>query len=448
MKRMFSNRGSVLIIVIWVCLGLVALTVYFADSMSSELRAADNRAAEIAARSAVAGGTRYAAYILSQYATNGTVPYREDYKSEELPVGDAAFWFIGRDNDQPATEDPVFGIVDEASKININTAPRSMLEALPGMTPDLVDSIMLWRSRARGGDTGGNENVYARLEPARLNKGGAFESVDELRLVYGATLEILIGEDTNRNGAIDENENDGDASAPRDNSDGLIQPGVLEYLTVYTREPNTDARGRKRANIATAQGRQAFQQRLVSIVGQAQANAISGNINSSVGQNGQIQSVLEYLLRGRVRTEDYARVRDAISTTDSSTVQGLININTASETVLSCIPGIGQDASTIVAYRVAHPDVLTSYAWLTQIGISTGNLIRAGRYITDKSYQFSVDVAAVGNAAGRGYCREKTIFDMRRGTPRIIFHQDLTAYGWALGAQVRENIRQGRTDRT
>jgi type II secretory pathway component PulK len=74
MKRMSSTRGSVLIIVIWVCLGLVALTVYFADSMSSELRAADNRAAEIAARAAVAGGTRYAAYILSQYAKNGTVP--------------------------------------------------------------------------------------------------------------------------------------------------------------------------------------------------------------------------------------------------------------------------------------------------------------------------------------------------------------------------------------
>jgi DNA uptake protein ComE-like DNA-binding protein len=382
------------------------------------------------------------------------VPYREDYKSEDLPVGDASFWFVGRDNDQTPTEDPVFSIVDEASKINLNTAPRSMLEALPGMTPDLVDSIMLWRSRSRTGDTGGNENVYARMDPPRLNKGGTFESVDELRLVYGATMEILLGEDTNRNGAIDENENDGDTSAPRDNSDGLIQPGVLEYLTVSTREPNTNARGQKRANITTAQQRQQFLPALQRIVGQARAQAISSAVTASLGNNnnGQITSVLEYLVRGRVTSDEFPRIRDAISTTDNSTISGLINVNTASETVLSCIPGIGLEyASAIVAYRVAHPDVLTSYAWLQQVMPST-SLIRAGRYITDKSYQFSVDVAAVGNAAGRGYCREKTIFDMRRGTPRIIFHQDLTAYGWALGAQVRENIkqgiRQGRTDRT
>eukprot|EP01036_Dinobryon_divergens_P044337 gene44338-59150_t len=31
----------------WTCLGLVALTLYFANSMSSELRAADNRVTEI-----------------------------------------------------------------------------------------------------------------------------------------------------------------------------------------------------------------------------------------------------------------------------------------------------------------------------------------------------------------------------------------------------------------
>ena len=91
--------------------------------------------------------------------------------------------------------------------------------------------------------------------------------------------------------------------------------------------------------------------------------------------------------------------------------------------------------------------MLTSYAWLPQV-LPPTNIIRAGRYLTDRSYQFSADVAGVGNAAGRGYCREKTIFDMTRGTPRVIFHQDLTAYGWALGAQVRETIREGRNDRT
>ena len=255
-----AEAGSVLIIVIWVCLGLVALTVYFADEMTSEMRAGDNRVVEVAARQAAEGGVRYASFVLTQFGTKGVVPYRDDYRSENVPVGDASFWLIGRDPDQRPTEEPVFGLVDEASKLNLNTATRSMLEALPMMTPELADSIITWRQKSQSG-TG--DSTYGRLDPPRVNKGGPFESVDELRLVYGATLDLLLGEDTNRNGALDENENDGDQSAPRDNVDGLLQPGILEYVTVYSREPNTRANGSQRINITTLQMRQ---QRLMPIL--------------------------------------------------------------------------------------------------------------------------------------------------------------------------------------
>ena len=49
----------------------------------------------------------------------------------------------------------IVGLTDEAAKINLNTAPRSMLEALPGITPELVEAIISWRSRnqAGGGDS-------------------------------------------------------------------------------------------------------------------------------------------------------------------------------------------------------------------------------------------------------------------------------------------------------
>ncbi|MSU48513.1 MAG: hypothetical protein EXS37_05370 [Opitutus sp.] len=431
-----TDRGSVLIIVIWICLGLVALTLSFANSMTSEFRAADNSTAEVSARLAVAGGTRYAGYLLGQFATNGAVPRRENYKSEDLPVGDASFWFIGRDLDQRPTNDPVFGLVDEASKLNLNTATRAMLEALPGMTPELVDTIISWRTRNQAG---GGDTTYGRLDPPRLNKGGPFESVDELRLVYGATLEILFGEDTNRNGVLDENENDGDKSAPRDNSDGLIQPGILEYVTVYSRQPNTRANGSRRINISTTQVRQQFlQQRF----GPQRAAPIAARIGP-----GEIRSVAEFMMASGLNSEDFALIRGDITVSNGSTVQGLVNINTASETVLACIPGIGADnASAMVAYRVQHPDVLNSLFWIKEI-LTREAIRRAGPYITDQSYQFSADVAAVGRS-GRGYYREKTIFDMTKGTPRIVYHQDLSAYGWALGARVRQSLRGARENRS
>ncbi len=437
-RRRGAQRGSVLIIVIWVCLGLVSLTYYFANSMSTELRASDNRAAEVTARQAAAGGARYAAYLLSQYGTGGTVPRYEDYRAEELPIGDGYVWFLGRDPDQPSSNEPVFRLVDEASKLNLNTATRTMLEALPGMTPELAEAIVSWKSR--NGGSGGDSN-YSRMEPPRLNKAAPFESVDELRLVYGATLEVILGEDTNRNGVLDENENDGDQSAPRDNSDGLIQPGILEYVTVYSREPNTRTDGSRRINITTPQTRGQLVPLLRQRLGEQRAAQIIGAIG-----NGELRSVAEFMVLGRFTPEEFAQIRDEFTASNGATVQGLVNVNTASEAVLACLPGIGpENAPALLAYRLAHPDLLTNFAWLTQV-LERGAIVRAGPFITDRSYQFTADVVAVARS-GRGYVRERSIFDMTRGTPRIVFHQDLSPSGWALGTQVRLALREAREAR-
>ena len=458
-----SQRGSVLIIVMWICLGLVALIIYFANSMSSELRAADNRVTEIEARQAVAGGTRYVSYVLTNFATNGAVPNAADYKSEALPVGDAQFWLIGRDNSQTPTTEPVFGLVDEASKLNLNTATQAMLLELPNMTPELAAAIVSWRraANAQSADASGGsaDNVYARLDPPRANKGGLFESVDELRLVDGATLEVLLGEDTNRNGALDANEDDGEQSAPRDNQDGQLQPGLLEYVTVYSRQPNTRSDGTRRINIATTQGRQGLRQLLLSKGVEPQRVATIVNNSNGAGQGGQggrggpggpggqqppqpdLTSVAEFMLLSQMTADEFALIHAEITAAATGpSVQGLVNVNTASAAVLACIPGIGLDnAATIVAYRVAHPDVLTSMAWLPQV-LSNAAIRRAGPFITDQSYQFTADIAAVGHF-GRGYCREKIIFDLSNRTPRIVYHQDLSSYGWALGARVRQTVK-------
>lgn len=451
-----SLRGSVLIIVMWTCLGLVALTLYFANSMSSELRAADNRVTEIEARQAVAAGIRYAGYVLQNFATSGAVPFLTDYKAEALPVGEAQFWFIGRDNNQLPTTEPVFGLVDEASKLNLRTASRAMLSELPNMTPELVEAIIGWRrataASADGADnveTGGStDNIYTSLTPPRLNKGGQFETVDELRLVDGATLDLLFGEDTNRNGALDANEDDSESSAPRDNQDGQLLAGILEYVTVYSRQPNTRTDGTRRINVTNGQSRQRLlqlmlskgieEQRVATILNNAFGPA-TGPGGPGGGQPGQadLTSVAEFMVRSQMTADEFVLIHaDITIQATGSTQQGLINVNTASEAVLACIPGIGIDnAATVVAYRLANPDVLTSFAWLTQV-LTPAQIRQAGRYITDQSYQFTADVAAVGRF-GRGYCREKVIFDTRSTTPRIIYHQDLSAFGWALGSQVR-----------
>src|SRR5262249_9617232 len=116
------ERGSVLIIVLWIAFGLVALALYFADSMNFELRAADNRVSAMSADEAIDGAVRYINYLLATQVANGSngfMPVLVDYQSQAVPVGEAHFWVIGRDTNALATGPGLlsFGLVDEASKL-------------------------------------------------------------------------------------------------------------------------------------------------------------------------------------------------------------------------------------------------------------------------------------------------------------------------------------------
>jgi DNA uptake protein ComE-like DNA-binding protein len=429
-----EKRGSVLIIVMLICMGLVALTLYFASSMSAELRASDNRANDTAAREAAAGGMRYASYVLKNFSVGGVIPDpTTDYQAAALPVGDASFWFIGRDPNQIATTEPVFALVDESSKLNLNTANSAMLQALPGMTPDLAQAIIDWRSPS--GSAGAASGTYAALNPPRLNKGAPFESVDELRLVNGATLDLLLGEDTNRNGALDTNEDDGAQSPPADNQDAVLQPGLWEYVTVYSKQPNTRPDGSARINITAPQLRNGLSDLLQRRLNAARAAAIMARLGTR-----NFSSVAEFMVTGGFSADEFQKIHTDITASTGATANGLVNVNTASATVLACIPGIGtNNAAAIVAYRLAHLNSLTSLAWVAQV-LTRADLLRAGPYITDQSYQFSADIAAVG-PFGRGYDREKVVFDTSTETPRIIYHENLNASGWALGATVRQSLK-------
>src|SRR5476649_2475891 len=93
-----AERGSVLIIVLWIAIGLVGITLYFANSMTLELRASDNRVTGLAAEQAIEGAARYVGYALATYATNGTMPTNSQFTCANIAIGDSHFWIIGRDN--------------------------------------------------------------------------------------------------------------------------------------------------------------------------------------------------------------------------------------------------------------------------------------------------------------------------------------------------------------
>src|SRR5580692_5915585 len=145
-SALHAPQGSVLIIVLWIAFGLVSIALYFADSMSSELRASDNRVCGLAADQAIEGAANYINYILTNYATNGVIPDLTEYKAEAVPVGDAHFWIIGRDPSGTPSTEPHFALIDEGSKLNLNYARTNVLVNLPNMTADFAQAIIDWRN--------------------------------------------------------------------------------------------------------------------------------------------------------------------------------------------------------------------------------------------------------------------------------------------------------------
>ena len=239
------ERGSTFIIVLWIAFGLVSLTLYFANSMSFELRASDNRVSALAADEAIDGAARYITSLLGNLGTNGLVPDVTTYSNAAVAVGESHFWLIGRDTNNPVGVGKLcFGLVPENSKLNLNTVRSNQLIWLPRMTLDLAGAILDWRGSSNGPGT--SLSSYAMSQPAYQCKGAPFETVDELRLVEGSYMDVLVGEDANRNGVLDPDEND-------DNKNGILDPGLLEYVTVYSREPNpsTNSDGETRVNISS-----------------------------------------------------------------------------------------------------------------------------------------------------------------------------------------------------
>jgi type II secretory pathway component PulK len=429
-----AQRGSVLIIVMWITFGLICITLYFGNSMSFELRASDNRVAAVEADQAIEGAARYISLVLSNLDIPGTMPDPQTYQCEAVPVGDARFWLIGRTNTQDLITTAHFGLIDEASKLNLNVANSNMLALLPRMTADLAASIIAWRSTNTSNSGGGAESdTYQRMQTPYLCKNAPFETVEELRLIYTMDMSVLYGEDANLNGILDPNENDGDILAPSDNTDGQLDSGILEYVTVYSREPTTTTNGTARFNITTAAGVTSLRTNLVALFGTARANQIippprGGNPSPTY------TSPLQFYIASKMTAAEFAQVETSIRGTR---IQGLVNVNTASAAVLGCIPGLDSGkASQLVTYRQSNPNSLNSIAWVSTV-LDQTSAISAGPWLTGKSYQFMADIAAVGHQ-GRGYRRTRFVFDTSSGMTTIRHRQDLGHLGWALGKQVRD----------
>jgi DNA uptake protein ComE-like DNA-binding protein len=364
----------------------------------------------------------------------------------EVPLGDGVFTVFRPLYDDQQTV--LWGLDDEASKLNLNTATKDMLMKLPNMTEDIADAIIDWRDAdSNPGANGAESSYYNTLNPPYNCKNAPFETLEELLYVKGMTPALLYGEDFNLNGVLDPNENDGDTTFPPDNMDGKLDPGLWSLCTVWSKDKNVDANGKKRVNLNTATPDQLAaagltpveSQQIVSVrllvpflsVAQLLGNAAAG--------------APAILTRDR-----FTKVADGLTISDDATVQGLVNINTCPKQVLSCLPGITDDiAVKIMEYRTTPGNDLSNMGWLLNV-VEPAVLQRIAPFITCRSYQFRINaVGRIGTpydgSAGastdnterpRAFRRMVAVFDkLATPNPRLVYWKDQTKLGMPYDPQ-------------
>ena len=150
-------------------------------------------------------------------------------------------------------------------------------------------------------------------------------------------------------------------------------------------------------------------------------------------------------MRSGLTAEEFALIEPDLTISTNSVVEGLVNVNTATATVLACLPGMdAAKADTLVATRAGQTGQ-HSIAWVKE-ALDEQSATQLGPFITGRSYVYSADIAALGHH-GRGYSRVKFIFDTTEGAPKIRRRQDLTHLGWALGQSVRQQLTELQNER-
>ena len=256
------RRGVVLLAVLVVIVLLTLAAYQYSELMTAEYRAADSARRSAQARSLAESGVYYTAALLSSpdavtNTLNGN-PYDNATAFHGLEVPTAGSRFRGLfsvlalvdpDDTSGSSQPYRFGVTDECGRINLNALMKldssgriahDMLMKLPNMTEEIANAILDWIDKDDEARTNGAENqYYSALNPPYRCKNGPLDSLDELLLVRGVTVQLLYGNDRNRNGTLDSDENDG----------GAIDRGWSAYLTVYSRELNVNADGKARINV-------------------------------------------------------------------------------------------------------------------------------------------------------------------------------------------------------
>ena len=420
-----SPRASILIGLLW-CVALLSIVVISVlHTARMDLMVVKNYGDRIQAHYLAVAGIEKAKALLyrnaqerSRSGKNHTGElYNTPEQFRDIALGRGQFRVLRRAR-QDEGGGIVYGVSDEESRLNLNTADNEALAKLNGMSAPIAAALADWRDGDNAPSPGGAEaEYYLSLQPPYLPRNGPFQTVRELLMVKDVSSDLLLGQDTQQNGLLESAEDSPESSARTDTPAADVDTGWAGILTVDSTVNNVSASGTDRVNVQSAdetaltgvsgitpdiaraitayRGQNRFQSiaNLLDVTrpqNNQNQNSSRGNSQSNQRQSGQNQGNASgpKVIDANLLMD----IADDITTADSTGAQaGLINLNTASLSVLACLPGVDRDlAQAIISYRQSS-GFLPNIAWLLKVpGMNQEIFKQVAPLVTARSETFRI----------------------------------------------------------
>lgn len=416
-----ARRGSVLIVAMLIVFAIASLVLALGRTARTEGGIGANELAARQAEMVERGAEQYVLALLSEQLDSLADLTEQDFA--QVPVGTGYFWIVRPDYGDNGL--PAYGLVDESSKLHLNSANYDKLRALEGMTDEIAASIIDWRDEDDAPTQSGSESqaYLSRSDPYRA-KNAAFEAVEELLLVQGMNRELLYGQPVINSG-----------SAFNQNYQRI---GLYDYFTAWNTRPNTTADGTARVNLRDFGARQQLSQLLNDKLGQTRGTEVLTALGLL-----PVVDIFDFANRARLQLSELEALEDYITTTNpQGQLRGRINVNEAPREVLMCLSNVTSgDVDSLLSRRpTAVQNKPDSVAWVYDV--LKERSVGLGDQICGQGRQFSADIVGVsGN--GRAFKRVRAVFDCSGETPRIVYRRDITELGFPLDQGILQTLRQG-----
>ncbi len=414
MKRSKKITGSVLVIVLWIIVILIVMTAALAQSSRLSSRVSQSYGRQSVCRWGVRAAIETAINVLAE----------DDTSYDALDE----LWHDNLDDfNNIQLKGCTFSveIIDESSKLNLNTADKKHFLNLLEMTAEQAESIMDWRDKdSKLHEEGAEADYYNNCQYAYPIRNGPFQTLYEVLFVKGVREDEFYKEDYNLNGKLDANEKDGELSFPQDNQDAVLEKGFGSFLTCSSFCDNVDAQGKDRINIQEVKADKLQQELNLSKPHakwiEEQANGKKpGSIADLINKNTPKKKDKDDQKGDEAKPidlETFKEIADRLTISKEKILSGRVNVNTAPREVLVALfEGDERMADDIINFRQTLEQPMTSIARLLDVkSMTIETFKKIAGMITVRSSVFSLRGRAVDDTTGLTYTA--TAIVVRSGT--------------------------------